>query len=145
MHKISDTESKTIDKTGVSVKYGMGILSDTIYGINDAFGTSYDHTRVVGDVCDVSIEYADFNKLGHSSDTMDFHYEMKIPLSELGTTAEKIANNGLGVLTIATFGTSAMDCLPYDVSMNDNADQDDRRRTAKGQGHYQGMRCHRTI
>ena len=125
VYEISKTESEQIEKTGVSVKYGMGILSQKVYGINDAYGTSYDHKRAVGDVCDNTIEYVDFNTLGHKSSTMDFHYEMKIPLSELGTTADNITNNGIGVLTIATFGKSAMDCLPYDVSMNDNAGQDD--------------------
>ena len=56
---------------------------------------------------------------------MDFFYELSIPLDELGVTSSDVAKNGLGVLLVATFGKSGMDCLPYDVSMNDNADQAD--------------------
>ena len=34
-----------------------------------------------------------------------------------------MASKGLGVMLVATFGTSGMDSLPYDTSMSDNADQ----------------------
>ncbi len=63
--------------------------------------------------------------MGHSTSTMDFHYEMSIPLSTLGMTSSDLESNGVGVLLIATMGKSGMDCLPYDLSMNDNADLDD--------------------
>ena len=56
---------------------------------------------------------------------MDDHYEIAIPLSELGTTADHIEKYGLGVELAATFGLSAMDSLPYDMAMNDNADLPD--------------------
>ena len=66
-----------------------------------------------------------FNDLGHNSAGMDDHYEIAIPLSELGTTADHIEKYGLGVELAATFGLSAMDSLPYDMAMNDNADLPD--------------------
>ena len=67
--------------------------------------------------------YVDFNTLGHESSKYDFHYEISIPLAKLGVTAAEVASKGLGVMLVATFGTSGMDSLPYDTSMSDNADQ----------------------
>ena len=107
---------------GITFKYGLGILSSKVMGINGAYGTN--NNRVVGDMTKGST-YVDFNSKGHSSSTMDFHYEMAIPLEKLGTSASSVASNGLGVLLIATMGKSGMDCLPYDTAMNDNADQPD--------------------
>ena len=108
---------------GIVFKYGMGILSQNIYGINGGYGTN--NGRVVGDMCNDSAAWVDFNTKGHNSSTMDFHYEMSIPLEKLGITSSDIANNGIGVMQVATSGKSGMDCLPYDLSMNDNADLDD--------------------
>ena len=56
---------------------------------------------------------------------MDFFYELSIPYSELGITKSDVADNGIGVLLVMTSGKSGMDCLPYDLSMNDQADLDD--------------------
>jgi len=56
---------------------------------------------------------------------MDDHYEIAIPLEEIGTTADRIASSGIGIELAATFGLSAMDSLPYDLAMNDNADLPD--------------------
>lgn len=67
--------------------------------------------------------YVDFNTLGHESSKYDFHYEISIPLAKLGVTAADVASKGLGVMLVATFGTSGMDSLPYDTSMSDNANQ----------------------
>ena len=72
-----------------------------------------------------SAQWVNFNDLGHNSAGMDDHYEIAIPLSELGTTADHIEKYGLGVELAATFGLSAMDSLPYDMAMNDNADLPD--------------------
>ena len=110
-------------KSGIQFGYGMGIVSSSINGIDGGYGKA--HNRVVGDVCDDSADWVEFNAKGHSSATMDFHYEIAIPFEELGVTASDVQSNGFGVLLVSTFGTSGMDCLPYDVSMNDNADQPD--------------------
>ena len=110
-------------KSGIQFGYGMGIVSSSVNGINGAYGEN--NNRVVGDVCNDSAAWVDFNSLGHSSATKDYHYEIAIPFEELGVTAADVANDGVGVLLVATSGKSGMDCLPYDVSMNDQADLDD--------------------
>ncbi|MBQ3543802.1 MAG: MucBP domain-containing protein [Lachnospiraceae bacterium] len=110
-------------ETGIEFDYGLGILSKNVYGIDKAYGEY--NNRVVGDMCNENAAWVDFNTKGHSSSTMDFHYEMAIPFESLGVSASDVASNGLGVLLIATMGKSGMDCLPYDLSMNDQADLDD--------------------
>lgn len=107
----------------VDMGYGLGILSENVYGIDKAYGTY--NGRVPGDVCDESAAWVDFNTLGHKSSTMDFFYEMSIPYSELGITKADVEANGVGVMVVATMGMSAMDCLPGDVCMTDQADLDD--------------------
>lgn len=116
-------EGVEIKKSGIVFDYGTGILSDKVIGIDKGYGAY--NNRVVGDVCNNSAAWVDFNTLGHNSDTMDFHFEMSIPYSELGVSASDVKANGLGVLLISTMGKSGLDCLPYDVSMNDQADLED--------------------
>ena len=70
-------------------------------------------------------KWVNFNEKGHNSAQMDDHYEIAIPLEEIGTTADRIASSGIGIELAATFGLSAMDSLPYDLAMNDNADLPD--------------------
>ena len=110
-------------EVGMTFDYGLGILSKNVYGIDKAYGEWND--RLVGDMCNEDAAWVDFNTLGHSSSTMDFHYEMSISLESLGVTSADVAANGLGVLVVSTMGKSGMDCLPYDLSMNDQADLDD--------------------
>ena len=114
-------EEVAYKETGVVVKYGMGILSKKINGIKECYGES--QNRLIGDMTKGTSTYVDFNTLGHKSSQYDFHYEISIPLAKLGVTAADVASKGLGVMLVATFGTSGMDCLPYDTSMSDNADQ----------------------
>ena len=111
--------------SGIKMKYGLGILSDKVYGIDKGYGSN--NGRVVGDMCSESSAWVDFNTKGHSSSTMDFFYEMSIPYSELGITKNDVTSNGIGAMVISTFGLSGMDCLPYDLCMNDNADQPDTK------------------
>ena len=103
--------------------YGSGILSQNVYGIDKAHG--HYNNRVPGDVCDESSAWVDFNTLGHNSAKYDFFYELSIPYSELGITKADVEANGVGVMVVATMGKSAMDCLPGDVCMTDQADLDD--------------------
>lgn len=111
------------EKSGIEFGYGMGILSSKVMGIDGAYGEN--NNRVIGDMCNESAAWVDFNTKGHTSAAMDYHYEMSIPYEELGISAGDVESYGLGVLLIATSGKSGMDCLPYDVSMNDQADLDD--------------------
>ncbi|KAB8288003.1 alpha-amylase [Bifidobacterium ramosum] len=112
------------EKSGIVFKYGTGILSSEVNGIDGAYGTN--NGRVPGDMkAGTNAKWVNFNEKGHDSSTMDFHYEMSIPLSELGTDAATIAKSGIGVQLVATMGKSGMDALPYDLAVNDNADLDD--------------------
>ncbi len=126
---INATEIYNASTSGINFKvsnFGLGIKSPNVYGINGGYGTN--NGRVVGDMKsdnESSAAWVDFNTLGHSSSTLDFHYYMAIPLSTLGTTASQIESRGLGIMLVATMGKSGMDCLPYDLTMNDNADQAD--------------------
>lgn len=109
--------------SGITFKYGKGILSSAVNGIDGGYGVN--NGRKVGDVCSDSAKWVDFNSKGHNSSKLDFHYEMAIPLKDLGVTSSDVANTGLGVMVVATMGKSGMDSLPYDIAVNDNADQPD--------------------
>ena len=126
---IKSTEIYNATTSGINFKvsnFGLGIKPSHIYGINGAYGTN--NNRTIADMKsdnESSAAWVDFSTKGHSSSTLDFHYYMAIPLGTLGTSASQIASRGLGVMLVATMGKSGMDCLPYDLSMNDNADQPD--------------------
>ena len=120
---LNPVEEAARAEVGMTFDYGLGILSKNVYGIDKAYGEY--NNRVVGDMCNENAAWVDFNTLGHSTATMDFHYEMSVSLASLGVTAADVESRGLGVLLVATMGKSGMDCLPYDLSMNDQADLDD--------------------
>ncbi len=126
---INEKEIYDAATSGINFKvsnFGVGIKSSTVYGINGAYGEN--NGRVVGDIKsgnESNAAWVDFNTKGHKSSSLDFHYYMAIPLSTLGTSASQIESRGLGIMIVATMGKSGMDCLPYDLSMNDNADQAD--------------------
>lgn len=107
-------------ETGISLKWGNGILEDKVIGIDKAYGTYND--RVPGDVLSEDSAWVDFNTLGHNSDSLDMHYEISVPLKNLGITSSDLSNNGVGAMILTTFGTSPMDSLPFDPAMYDNAD-----------------------
>ena len=136
----ADAETGT-QKSGIAMSYGLGILENQVIGINggagtdttgqgDKFGVNGNPARVVGDVSSDDGDWVDFNTRGHNSSTMDFHYEIAIPLSELGMDAGSVETNGIAVQVLGTMGLSAMDSLPYDTAMNDNADQPDTKSQA---------------
>ena len=103
-------------QTGIKIEWGNGkTLSGKLMGIPKA-GT--DNKRTPGDCVDGAL--TDFYAAGHKA-SMDMFYEISIPLKNLDITASDIETNGIGVMKVSTFGTSGMDCLPYDLSMSDNA------------------------
>ena len=126
---INPTEIYNATTSGINFSvsnFGLGIKSATVYGIDKGYGSN--NGRAVGDIKrdnESSAAWVDFNTKGHNSSKLDFHYYMTIPLSTLGTSASQIESRGLGIMLVATMGKSGMDCLPYDLSMNDNADQPD--------------------
>ena len=114
-----------VPKSAIKMGFGKGILSDNVYGLGlERVGGLYTG-RTIGDICDENAGWFDFNTKGHNSDSLDFFYELSIPYSELGITKSDVEANGVGVMLVATMGKSGMDCLPYDLSMNDQADKDD--------------------
>ncbi|KFI56970.1 Ig-like domain-containing protein [Bifidobacterium choerinum] len=110
-------------KTNMKFKYGKGILSKEVWGIDGGWGTA--HNRVPGDMKNDNANWVEFNSKGHNSAAEDVNYEMSIPLEELGITADDVAKTGVGVQIVATMGLSGMDSLPYDLAANDNADLPD--------------------
>ena len=102
--------------TGINIKWGSGkTLSGKLMGINKAGGNN---GRVAGDSVDATL--TDFYTKGHKA-SMDMFYEVSIPLKNLDISASDIETNGIGILKVSTYGLSGMDCLPYDLSMSDNA------------------------
>ena len=110
-------------KTGMKFKYGKGILSKEVWGIDGGWGTA--HNRVPGDMKNDNANWVEFNSRGHNSANEDVNYELSIPLEELGITAADVEKTGVGVQIVATMGLSGMDSLPYDLASNDNADLPD--------------------
>ena len=113
-------------KSNIKFGYGNGILSKDVIGIDGGWGEN--NGRFIGDMKTENqnkAKWVNFNEKGHNSAQMDDHYEIAIPLEEIGTTADRIASSGIGIELAATFGLSAMDSLPYDLAMNDNADLPD--------------------
>ena len=101
--------------TGINIKWGNGkTLSGKLMGMENA-GSS---KRKPGD--GVNGTLVDFYSKGHNA-KMDMFYEISIPLAKLDISAADIESNGIGIMKLSTFGTSGMDCLPYDLSMSDNA------------------------
>lgn len=103
------------NQNGFKIKYANGTKSTSLYGINAPKGS-----RVMGDNLDVNSNFADFFDLGYKAD-YGYVYEVAIPLSTLNIDREYIETKGIGAMQILTYGTSAMDTLPHDPSVLDNA------------------------
>ena len=105
---------------GIEYKMAEGNICSSIMGLNSSDDPS--------DVCNDGADWVDYKTYtgsqGTHNTTYDSFYEMKIPLSTLGITKDYITNNGIGAMLVATRGESALDCIPFDVSMLDNATGD---------------------
>ncbi|MDR0913776.1 MAG: starch-binding protein [Oscillospiraceae bacterium] len=106
--------------TQIGLKWGNETISTSLWGIDQGYGTY--NNRVPGDVLLPDAAWTDFYATKHDK-SLDMFYEMSIPLELIGTSKTELESNGIGVMKIATYGTSGMNCLPYDMSMQDNADQ----------------------
>ena len=114
--------TETDDKgpnSGITLKWGSGILDNEVFGLK-ACGS--DNRNIDMDFSDSS-EWINFYSDTTHDKKLDMTYEMSIPLKKLGLTKDKIKTDGIGVLKVSTFGTSGMNCLPYDKSMSDNAEK----------------------
>ena len=114
--------TETTDKgkdSGVTIASGMGILDTKLVGIKAVGGDN----RKIGDTFVDTAEWIDFYADTKHRKDLDMTYEVSISLEKLGITKADIESRGVGVIKVSTFGTSGMDCLPYDASMSDNADK----------------------
>ncbi|MCR5609887.1 MAG: starch-binding protein [Lachnospiraceae bacterium] len=105
-------------KNNISYAYGDGHISDELIGINMNGYTGLKTDMMLSD----SSDWKDLSKLGHDplQDTM---YEMNIPLSVLGIDKDYLETKGIGVMHVSTFGESAIQSLPVDTCIYDNAEE----------------------
>lgn len=108
----------TPNNNGFKIAWDYGTLSKEIIGIN-GFGGS----REIGDTYDENSNWINFFDKGYKKDA-GFIYEIAIPLEHLGIDKTYIEENGIGAMLISTYGTSAMNTLPHDPTVLDNADQE---------------------
>lgn len=107
-------------QSSVQMDWGNGSISTNLYGVDKGHG--HWNNRVPGDTLDDSSKWVDFYAAGSGhKKSLDMFYEMSIPLDLLGTSASELTANGIGLMKISTFGTSAMNTLPADPSTWDNA------------------------
>lgn len=106
---------KQDNKNGFKIKYANGTKSSSIYGINAPKGS-----RKMGDNLDLNSNWIDFMSKGYKA-SYGYIYEVAIPMSLLGIDREYVETKGIGAMQILTYGTSAMDTLPHDPSVLDNA------------------------
>lgn len=123
VYKAND-EGKIVysDTVYSSIKYmwGNDSISSNLYGVDKGHGQW--NNRVPGDTLDSSSAWVDFYETGMShSKKLDMFYEMAIPLDLLGISASELTANGIGLMKVSTYGTSAMNTLPADPSTWDNA------------------------
>ena len=126
---------KAVDSNG-NTDYTTGCVGFTEGGIEYKMATTNISSKIMGlnnsqdpdDVFSASSDWVDYKTYAGSSgkhDTKyDSFYEMKIPLSTLGISKDYITKNGIGAMLVATRGESALDCIPFDPSMIDNATGD---------------------
>ena len=128
MFKAVDSEGNTdytdgcvgFSEGGIEYKMATTNINSSIWGLNSSDSPS--------DVTDESADWVDYKTFtgsaGKHDTTYDSFYEIKIPFETLGITKSDLENNGIGAMLVATRGESAMDCIPYDLSMIDNATGD---------------------
>lgn len=106
---------KQDNRNGFKIAFDFGTLSDSIIGVKESKGSNK-----IGETFKSSSNWVNFKVFGYE-DEHGFIYEVAVPYNTLGIDKEYIENKGIGVMQILTYGTSGMDCLPYDATMQDNA------------------------
>ena len=101
---------------GVETIWEDGFFGSSMYGIKGTGYTGYTPADLESD----SGDWVDFLSEGHSKEHDTFCI-VKLPLSLLGVTASDIESNGIGVMAIATYGSSGIGSLPADMTMLDVA------------------------
>ncbi len=104
------------EDAGITYTYEDGFFcGDELTGIK---GNGYDGYSPEM-LLDPSADWVNFLDEGHST-SQDTFYTMTVPLESLGITADEIAEHGIGVMHISTFGQSGIASLPMDMTMLDN-------------------------
>ncbi|MGN0489215.1 MAG: starch-binding protein [Ruminococcus sp.] len=106
---------KQDNQNGFKIAFDYGSLSESVYGVKQPKGSNK-----IGETFKSSSNWVDFKDYGYKDDHSVI-YEVAVPFSALGIDKDYVENNGIGVMQILTYGTSGMDCLPYDPTMQDNA------------------------
>ena len=103
---------------GITYKYEDGFFCSSMNGVNGNGYSGYTPADLDSD----SSNWVDFLTTSHST-TQDTFMTMTIPLSTLGVSASDIESNGIGVMSITTFGASGIGSLPMDTCMVDIANE----------------------
>ncbi len=121
-----------VDDEG-NTDYAEGLTGFADGGIKYAMDETNICSSIIGldgsqspdDIYDSNANWVDFKTFKGSAGTHDItydsFYEISIPFSTLGITRNYLETNGIGAMLIATRGESALDCIPYDDTMLDNA------------------------
>ncbi|WP_062214241.1 hypothetical protein [Streptomyces sp. NBRC 109706] len=102
-------------EAGIEYAYGDGLTVDEVWGIEGNGHAGY----TPDDLADPTL-YSDLLAGGHDPE-QDTVYEIGIPLAALGLTRAAVEEQGLGVMVVSTFGQSAVESLPHDPTVLDNA------------------------
>ena len=101
---------------GASVVFEDGFFGSSMIGIKANGYEGY----VPSDLTSAASNWVDFLTTSHST-AQDTFSVVTIPLEYLGVTASDIASKGIGVMAIATYGSSGIGSLPMDMTMLDCA------------------------
>ena len=110
-----DPADCTLFKTE-GIKYASvdGFLPKTMMGINGVADLGIDA------LYSSSSPWTDLLKTAHKT-SLDTFYEMAIPLKSLGIDKNYIESNGIGLMHVSAYGSSATNSLPHDKVVLDNS------------------------
>lgn len=106
--------SKEETDSGITYEYEDGFFCSEMHGIQ---GNGY-NGYTPSDLNDEGSKWVNFLDTTHDT-SKDTFMIMTIPMSALGVTAEQVATNGIGVMSISTFGESGIGSIPQDLTMLD--------------------------
>ena len=108
--------AETAGTSGISVRY---IRQCQVSSTVNFESTPTDNRETSGQTGEDLMESETYTSV--ETNDLDMSYWYTIPLATLGIDKAYIQSNGIGVRQLTPNGGSLMDCLPWDVSMVDNA------------------------
>lgn len=108
--------SETAGTSGISVRY---IRQCQVSSTVNFESTPTDNRETSGQTGEDLMESETYTSV--ETNDLDMSYWYTIPLATLGIDKAYITSHGIGVRQLTPNGGSLMDCLPWDVSMVDNA------------------------